>query len=306
MIRLMKKTGFVLLVVLLSPFAWSAEQYLIGFAQDTLGNDWRLAQVRDVERELSQYPEVSFIVTDAEGETSLQAQHIEDLAARGVDVLITSPRDQVVLSGVIEQVYAQGIPVILLSRSIQGEGYTSFVTSDNQAIARSAAEYLVEELQGKGHILMLEGVQGASTTQDRSEGFMQVVKTYPGIQITRRTANYLRADAILAVSDLLAKGLALDAIYAQSDSMATGARMALQQAGIDPSSLPIVGIDFITEARDAIREGQQSASFTFQTGGTEGARLAMQLLRGEEVPRKLLLDSVKVTSENVDQVEPIF
>ncbi|WP_404419365.1 substrate-binding domain-containing protein [Marinospirillum sp.] len=304
--KLIRAAGLLALLVFLSPWSWASEPYRIGFAQDTLGNDWRLAQVREVEQELDKYPQVEFIVTDAEGETSLQAQHIEELVARGVDVLMTSPRDQVVLSSVIEKVHQQGIPVILLSRAIAGDGYTSLVTSDNRAIARSAAEHLVQELEGQGHILMLEGVEGASTTEERSEGFMQTLQNHPDIRVTRRTANFLRADAILAVSGLLTEGVKPDAIYAQSDSMATGARMALQQAGIDPASLPLVGIDFISEARDAIRAGEQSASFTYQTGGKEGARLAMQLLKGEEVPRKLVLDSVKVTSENVDQVEPIF
>ncbi|SFC44256.1 ribose transport system substrate-binding protein [Marinospirillum celere] len=306
MTQLLKKLILVPLLLLLVPCVWAGERYLIGFAQDTLGNDWRLVQVRDVERELSRYPEVDFIYTDADGETALQAQHIEDLAARGVDLIITSPRDQELLTPVIERVYKQGIPIVLLTRSINGEGYTSYVTLDNYAIAQAAARYLVEKLEGEGHILMLEGVSGASTTLARTQGFMDIIDNHPAISVTSARGNFLRADAILAVSDLLDRGETFDAIYAQSDSMATGARMAIEHAGMNPADLPIAGIDFITEARDAIKEGKQSISFTFQTGGKEGARLAMQILRDEEVPKKVVLDSIAITRENVDQVEPIF
>lgn len=296
--------GLLLSLMLLNLQA--SERKLVGFAQDTLGNDWRVAQVRAVEKALAEYPDIDFIYTDAEGETSLQARHIEQLADRGVDLIITSPRDQEALAPVIEEVYRQGIPVILLTRRINSDAYTSYVTLDNRSIARQAARHLVEQMQGEGQLLMLEGVAGASTTLDRTEGFMEVIKAYPEISVTSRTANFLRADAILAVTDLLDQGASFDAIYAQSDSMATGARMALSQAGIDPGSLPIAGIDFITEAQEAIREGQQSISFTFQTGGAEGAELAVQILRGEAVPKRLTLESIAVTRDNVDQVDPIF
>jgi len=300
------KSILLLTVGLLAMSAQASERWLVGFAQDTLGNDWRVAQVRAVEEALSDHPNIDFIYTDAQGETSLQARHIEQLVEQGVDLIITSPRDQEALTPVIEQVYAQGIPVILLTRSINSDNYTSLVTLDNRAIAQAAARYLVEQLDGEGHILMLEGLAGASTTQDRTEGFMEVVKDYPGIQVTSRTANFLRADAILAVSAFLAEGQVPDAIYAHSDSMATGARMALKQAGIELSRLPIAGIDFITEAQEAIRQGEQSISFTFQTGGAEGAQLAIDILQGKEVPKKRVLDSIAVTRDNVDQVEPIF
>ncbi len=286
--------------------AHSHEPYYIGFAQDTLGNDWRLAQVMEVKRALAEYPQVRFEYTDAQGSTALQAKHIEDLVNRGVDLLITSPRDRHALSQVIEWVYSQGIPVILLSRGIEGEGYTSFIHPGNLAIGRATGEYLAQRLEGKGRVLMLEGVPGASTTLYRTRGFLEAVADYPGITVERRVGNYLRADAIRATESILEAGKHIDAIYAQSDSMALGAMMVLRRYGIDPSSLPIVGIDYISESREAIRGGDLAVSFTYPTGGREGAMAAMELLQGKPVPKEIPLDSVRVTRDNVEQVEPIF
>ncbi|MEJ2453925.1 MAG: substrate-binding domain-containing protein [Candidatus Thiodiazotropha sp.] len=282
------------------------ESLYIGFAQDTLGNDWRLAQVMEVKQTLAEYPQVRFEYTDAQGSTALQAKHIEDLVNRGVDLLITSPRDRHVLSQVIERVHAQGIPVILLSRGIEGEGYTSFIHPGNLAIGRAAGEYLAQRLEGKGRVLMLEGVPGASTTLYRTRGFLEAVADYPGIMVERRVGNYLRADAIRATESVLESGKHIDAIYAQSDSMALAAMMVLRRYGIDPSSLPIVGIDYISESREAIRRGDLAVSFTYPTGGREGAMAAMELLQGKPVPKEIPLDSVRVTRDNVEQVEPIF
>ncbi|MCU7921734.1 MAG: LacI family transcriptional regulator, partial [Candidatus Thiodiazotropha sp. (ex Dulcina madagascariensis)] len=82
--------------------------------------------------------------------------------------------------------------------------------------------------------------------------------------------------------------------------------MVLSKHGIDPKSIPSVGIDYIRSAREAIRRGEQSASFTYPTGGAEGARMALKILKGEAVPKEIVLESTMVTKDNVDQVEPIF
>jgi len=88
--------------------------------------------------------------------------------------------------------------------------------------------------------------------------------------------------------------------------MAAGARLALMGAGIDPKSIPLVGIDYIPEAREAIRAGEQYASFTYPTCGDVGADIALRILRGEAVPRQIEVPSQMVTQDNVDQVESIF
>lgn len=124
--------------------------------------------------------------------------------------------------------------------------------------------------------------------------------------LIKRTANFLRADAILAVDTLLASGESFDAIYAQSDSMAAGARMAMLQHGMNLQQVPLVGIDYIREARDALLQGQQALSFTFPTGGREGAELAIRILQGEVVPRLLEITTQPVTPATAVSLEPIF
>lgn len=45
-------------------------KYTVGFAQDTMANDWRAAQVRQLEAAFEKHPEVQFIYTDAKGHTA--------------------------------------------------------------------------------------------------------------------------------------------------------------------------------------------------------------------------------------------
>jgi ribose transport system substrate-binding protein len=281
---------------------------VVAFAQDDLSNDWRQAQVAAVRESLSEYPGVRFRVTDAHGDPAVQALHIERLARQKVDVLITSPADADLLDPVIQRVREQGIPVILLSRRTTHSAYTSFVHPDNRRITRRLARFVFQRLEGQGRVLMLKGIPGATTTRLRTRTFRALAGNHPGIRVASRTANYLRADAIRAVEGVVREhgGFPFDAIYAQSDSMAAGARLALRRHGIDPADLLIAGIDYIREARRAIRAGEQAVSFTYPTGGAQGARLAVQLLQGESVPREITLESRRVTAANVDAVSPIF
>ncbi len=280
--------------------------YLVGFAQDTLQNDWRLAQVRALERAFAGFPEIRFLYTDAGGLTARQILHVEDLVYRGVDLLMTSPRDALALDPVISQIYKQGVPVVLLTRRIVSDNYTTLVHPDDFQVAQRAAEFLVERLNGRGRVLMLRGVPTTTTALQRGRGFEQVVTAYPEIKVVSRTANYLRHEALRVTAELLEQGERFDALYAQSDSLAGGARIAFRAFGIDPGKLISVGVDYIHEAREAIRRGEQSASLTYPTCGREGAETALKLLRGIPVERDILVQSVMVTPENVEHVEPIF
>ena len=288
--------------------AWPGERtFVVAFAQDHMANDWRAAQVRDVQKALAQYPFIRFLFTDANGNTARQILDIENLAAQGVDVLITSPRDAVAMAPVIAKVEKQGIPVVLLSRRVEGEAFTTFVHASNRDIARQAARHLAERLGGKGKILILQHIPTTTPAIQRTEGFLEELKKHPGLEVVAmKRADSLRGLAIQRTEEAIAEGIPFDAIYAQSDSMAAGARIALEKAGIDPQTIPITGIDYISEAREAIRAGTQSASFTYPTFGKVGVELAVRILKGETVPQEVVVDSVTVTRKNVEDIEPIF
>jgi ribose transport system substrate-binding protein len=302
---------FLLVLIAASPLypadAADTPRYLVGYAQDTMSNDWRAAQVRQLQQAFSKYPDIRFIYTDARGDATKQIKDIEDLAYQKVDVLITSPRDAILSTQAISRVYQSGIPVVLITRAIRSDHYTSLVAPNDRQIAKKAARYMADKMNHKGNILMLKGVPTATTAIARTEGFLDEISNYPGINVVAiRDANYLRADAIKAVESVISQGIQFDAIYAQSDSMASGARLALKKAGINTKELLIVGIDYISEAREAIRLGEQDASFLYPTSAQQTVETVVKILHGKQVNKRVEVDSLLITRENVNKVEPIF
>lgn len=281
--------------------------FLVGFSQDTMDNDWRVQQVKEVERVFSQYKNIRFISTDARAQTAKQILDIKYLVKQGIDLLITGPRDSKALAPVISDTYKKGIPVILLDRGIDSDDYTTLIGPDNLIIGQQAGHVISKIFNGRARVFMLKGVAAATSTILRTQGFEKALSVYPDVTIvSEKVANYLRGDAIKMTEEMLKSDVKFDAIYAQSDSMATGARMALMKAGIDPSTVPIVGIDYIKEARDAIRKGEQLVSFTYSTAGREGADYAIKILNGMSVPKRILIQSIMVDKNNVEKIDPIF
>ena len=282
------------------------KEHVVVFAQDTLGNDWRKAQVKQFEQALKKHEHIKFLYSDAGGSAARQIKNIEDHLEAGLDVLVTSPRDSQAMTPVIEQAYKSGTPVVLLSRTIKSKAYTSFIRPDNRAIARKAAKFIVKQINGKGRVIMLMGVPEATTAQHRSEAFREILQQYPDIQLETKVANYLRADAIRAMEQVIAENKPFNAIYAQSDSMAIGAIMALKLNGIDPKPISIVGIDYIGEARDLIRKGELDATYLYPTAGKEGAGVVLDILNGKKVKKEIIIESTEITIKNVERIKPIF
>jgi ABC-type sugar transport system substrate-binding protein len=283
-----------------------AQNYLVGFAQDTLANDWRAAQVQEVRNEIARYDNIDLIVKDGQGKVSNQIRDIEEFINMGVDFIITSPKDARVTSLVLKKAIEKDIKVILISRTIVSDDYTAFVAPDNYQIGEDAAKFLLKSINYKGTVLMLQGVQGASSTIQREEGFMKIASQYPKIKVIKRRGNYLRNDAIKIMEELYRDKIHFDAIYSHSDSMLIGAREVLKSHNVDLKKLPSVGIDYIKKTQEAILNGEQLASFVYPTSGKEGVRLIIDLINGKKVQKDSTIGTQMVTIENARKVQPIF
>ena len=287
--------------------AGGGSKKIIAFAQDTMANDYRRAQVYDVRDALAEYPDLTFISSDADGQTSLLIRQIEKFIADKVDALIVGTNDADAVVPVITKAHKEhGIPVIILDRGINSTEYTVFINSDNIEIGAIGAQYIAEHLKGQGTVLLFEGLEKADVTQLRTKGFLDVITAYNGIKVIRRTGNYLRKDAILEMEKLIEEGVHLDAIFSESDSMLSGVRSALRRYKLDPKKIIMIGCDYTSEAREAIRQGTQTGSILFPLGGQETAQTVRRILENDKVPKHISIPVELITRENVEDVKPVF
>jgi ribose transport system substrate-binding protein len=286
--------------------ALAAEPAVVAFAQDTMQNDFRKAQVAEARNEAAKYPELRFVASDAQGKNSLLINQVEEFVAQKVKVLILGTNDEHAVVPVVSKAEQAGVKVIVLDRGIAGTDYTAFINSDNIKIGALGAAHIGKLLKGKGTVLLFEGLQKADVTQLRSKGFMDEIAKHPGIKVIKRTGNYLRKDAVTEMEKIVAEGIHIDAIFSESDSMLSGVRMVLDKHKIDARSIIMIGCDYTSEAREAILKGRQTGSVLFPLGGKQAIDIARDIIAGKTVPKHMVIPVKLVTRENLEQVTPIF
>src|SRR5690606_25927478 len=111
-----------------------------------------------------------------------------------------------------------------------------------------------ERLNGSGRIAILEGQPGSVTNRNRLQGFHEVLKEYPGIQVVASLpADWQRDKGLNVASDILIANPRLDAIMALNDEMALGALAALKVARRE--SVILVGYNGAAEAIEEVYRG---------------------------------------------------
>ena len=281
-------------------------QRTIAFAQDTMANDYRREQVFEAKKEAEKNKNINFTYSDANGQTSMLIRQIEKFIKDKVDVIIIGTNDEEAVVPVISKAMSQGIAVIILDRGVKTENYSTFINSDNVNIGKIGAEYIAKRLNGKGKVLLFEGLQKADVTHLRTKGFMDEISKYKEIEVIKRTGNYLRKDAIKETEELVKNNISVDAIFSESDSMLSGVRSTYEKYGLDSSKVIMVGCDYTSEAKEAIIKGTQTGSILFPLGGVDSIQTAIKIINKEKVDKHIIIPVKLVTKENVEIIKPVF
>lgn len=282
----------------LSVSAAPGRKFRIGFSQSTMNNPWRIAMIESAKDEAKKNPEIQLLIADGQDNNAKQISDVQNFIAQKVDCLIISPREARPLTKVVREAYQAGIPVIVLDREIVGNTYTAFIGASNLEIGNAAGEYIAKALKGKGSIVEIEGILGATPTIQRSEGMHQAIAKAKGIRIVvKQNADYLRAPAISIMQNALLSQKKIDCVYAHNDEMALGAYKAAKDAGREKGVL-FVGIDGQREAIKSIMDGKMSATFIYPFCGKEAIQTAVKIMHKQKVPKLIRLKTQMITRDN--------
>jgi ribose transport system substrate-binding protein len=277
-----------------------AKRYKIGFAQANSQDPWRQVQNASLQAAAAKHPEIELKIQDARQDSAAQISQIDTFVTDKTDLLLVSANEAAPLTPKVGEVFDKKIPVLLMERGINSDKYTALIGGDNVQIGRMAGQYLVKTLKSKGNYVEIKGVADATPTKDRSGGFHEAVDKEAGLKLADSfVCNYKRDEAIKYVENLIQSKKPFDAIYAHNDEMALGAMIALKNAGVDPKTKIIIGIDGVqAEAIEAVEKGEMSATFKYPWLGEEAIQTALDVLGGKSVPKKITPDTEMVTKEN--------
>lgn len=313
---------FLSLVVIMSLSSLAlANKPLIGVSIRSLSEerwDREKAIMESVAHELG----ADIMFTDANHDEMVQNSQIENLIARGVDVLVIIAQNSDVAAMGVQMAVEEGIPVIAYDVAVFHEDaiYLSF---DSVRVGYEMAKAIVERVP-KGNYMWI----GGSPTDDNAylvrEGHFQVLQPLIDkgdivLVGEQWSPAWSPQEAMMHMENaLVANNDQIDAVVASNDGTAGGAVQALIEPGL-AGKVPVSGQDADLAACQRIAEGTQAVSIFKDVRVL--ARVAMESAvelangkRPEAINGKyhnsergieqdaILLDVVPITQENLYEV----
>ena len=221
-----------------------APPYVVGYSDAGLGDQWRVVMRHAIEQAAADHADKikKLIITDANHDDNKQIGDVQDLATRGVDVMIVSANTQQALDAVVGRVSAAGTPVVMVDRNvIHPDNYVTFVGPSDAVIGRLFAQWIVEKLKGKGNIVMIGGKPGTSVSDIRVKVAQDVFAQYSGIKILETVYSGWSPGVAKQVTHTLVskygKGK-IDAIWSADGVQDNGIIEALIEAGYQKGEFP--------------------------------------------------------------------
>lgn len=287
---------------LIGTTAWAQDSLKgkrIGYSLSFSTIEWVVAQRRGVIQGAKKYG-FDLSVSDAADNPSKQVLDLEDFITKQMDLIIISTYYAQAIAPAVKEINEAGIPIVVLSSSLAGDAdWTCRLATDNLATARAAGEYYVQHLPKGANVVHIDGKPGSMVNQERSKGWMEVIKGSGLNLVGHAVANYERSQALHAMEDFLQANKKIDAVYCNNDDMALGVAQAAREHGrLD--GLMITGYDGIQpEVMRSIHEGVLRGTWQYPPMGVEGVEAAAAILAGKKVPKEILFSSPMITKENV-------
>ena len=169
-----------------------------------------------------------------EDDRSQQITVVEDFVSRGVDGIVLAPLDDRALMVPVRDATREGIPVVIMDSSLQGEEYVSFVATDNYKGGILAARAMGEKLPSGGRIFLVRYQEGSASTTKREAGFLDTIMAeYSDISIIVQDlyAGATTETAYQLGENLLNRFPDVDGIFCPNESTTFGVLRALQETG---------------------------------------------------------------------------
>lgn len=291
--------------------AAAAEKIKVGISIPTADHGWTGGAVWWAKKAIDDWKakdaDVEFFLVTADS-ASKQVGDVEDLMVKGIQALVILAHDSAPLTPVVEKAHNQGIKVISVDRGLTKPVQDIYIAGDNPGLGRVSAEWLAKQMNGKGKMVVLEGIPCVINTE-RVKGFRDAMKKYPAIEILDSQPAYWQTQKGLEIMEnYLQKYKQIDAVWAQDDDVLKGVLQAYKESGRKDIKLFLGGAG----AKEMIKMVMDNdplvkADVTYPPSMVAtGISLAVQSLRGEklngfyqqQLPSQIILSAELVTPEN--------
>ncbi|MGY4677878.1 ABC transporter substrate-binding protein [Pasteurella sp. P03HT] len=297
------KTLAVSLMLAVAPFAQAKELKSIGVTVGDLANPFFVQIAKGAELKAKELAgdKVNVVSVSSGYDLGQQVAQIDNFIAAKTDMIILNAADSKGIGPAVERARKAGIVVVAVD--VAADGADATVTSNNYQAGEIACQTIVEKLNGKGNVVIINGPP-VSAVQDRVQGCQDVFAKHSGIKVLSHNQNAKgsREGGLEVMTSLLIAHPKIDAVFAINDPTAIGADLAAKQA--QRSEFFIMGVDGSPDGEEALKLPDSLFRGTPaqdpQVMAAEAVKIGYDILQGKPAPKDPVLIPVHlITRDNI-------
>ena len=234
-----------------------------------------------------------------------QASGIEDLFAKGIDVLAVDPNDGKAIGPLVKEANKRNIPVVMfVGQDLGGGKVASFITTDEKGGGYAISKAIFAKLGNKGEVAFIQGCICHPAGAAREAGFRKALKETPGVKLVAYgSTNWDPVKANQLATDMLSKNPNINAFIALTDPMASAAYQAVLATGGSNHAI-VSGYNGVCSALNNIWKGTQYATLdqNWRGIGQSAVETAVAIAKGQKVPATTTLPSYVITKTGMQEV----
>jgi D-xylose transport system substrate-binding protein len=293
------------------------ENIVVGFSMGTLMED-RWIRDRDIFMTESEQHGITAIVNNANNDSDLQFEQVEEMLKQDIDVLVIAPNDCFIEARCVEAAKKKNVPVISYDRLVSNADVDVYISFDHTQVGVIMAEYLLENAPEGGYIIV-NGSKTDNNSKMINDGAKSVLLPYikdKKIEILNETwvDGWIRETAYDFVAEELEENSEdVRAILCGNDSMAWGVIDALSEAQI-AEQVTVVGQDADLVACQRIVTGKQALTVykPIENLVEKTVEVCLRLVNGEKIKSQgtindgtyevpyIFIEVQAVTKDNID------
>lgn len=220
------------------------------------------------------------------------------LAAGEAEALVLAPLQPDVAANAVANA---SIPILAVDTTFTSDKLISYIGISNEDAAAAGGAYVAEKLGGKGNVVILAGVQGDTTSEDRIAGWKRGLEEGGCTVLDMQYTDAVADKAVTCVEGLIQQYPdQIDAVVCHSDDVAMGAVNAIAQSGLSDRIL-VCGFGGISGAAP-VKEGTLTATVDIgpYAMGYNCVARALDAIEGKEIDAFYPSDTEIIDAGNID------
>ena len=247
----------------------------------------------------------TYEIFDSKQDANTQIDQVRSIIAQGFNAMTIQAVDNAALAPVVGEAADAGVIVVDHYGFADELGISDKIYKvlfGQKEAGKLQAEEYIKAAGETGKVAIIAGLTGADNAMQRTAGFEEVLKQYPGIEIVATEyCDWDTQKAQTAAENILTAHPDLAAFLVQDDGMSKGVWNAIEAAG-KQDTCKIASQGFYEWSKEYIKSDKFMFTITYPAGFF--SRDAMDVIKavndGETVEHIKYLGMELVTKENVD------